>query len=118
MLGKTEDAAKYAELAANIRSAVMDTFFTPAGRLSVDTQAAYITALKFGLWRDKDVLIRQFLRRMRFDGFEIRCGFAGAPLMCSVLAEHGLDDLACELLLHRGLSGSLFYGQPPCRPRR
>ena len=108
LLGKTEDAAKYAELAANIRTAVMDTFFTPAGRLSVDTQAAYITALKFGLWRDKDVLIQQFLRRMRFDGFEIRCGFAGAPLMCSVLAEHGLDDLACELLLHRGFPGWMY----------
>ena len=108
LLGKTEDAAKYAELSANIRAAVMDTFFTPAGRLSVDTQAAYITALKFGLWRDKDVLIQQFLRRMRFDGFEIRCGFAGAPLMCSVLAEHGLDDLACELLLHRGFPGWMY----------
>jgi alpha-L-rhamnosidase len=85
----------------------MDTYFTPGGRLSVDTQSGYITALKFGLWRDKQVLIDQFLRRMRFDGFQIRCGFAGAPLMCSVLAEHGLGDLACDLLLNRGYPGWL-----------
>ena len=106
-LGLDEDAKHYNELADNIREAVMDTYFTPAGRLSVDTQAGYITALKFGLWRDKQVLIDQFMRRMRFDGFEIRCGFAGAPLMCSVLAEHGLSDLSCDLLLNRNYPGWL-----------
>ena len=106
-LGLEEDAEHYAELADNIREAVMDTYFTPAGRLSVDTQAGYITALKFGLWRDKQVLVDQFLRRMRFDGFQIRCGFAGAPLMCSVLAEHGMGDLACDLLLNRNYPGWL-----------
>jgi alpha-L-rhamnosidase len=107
-LGLAEDSAKYSQLAENIRAAILDTYFTPAGRLSVDTQAAYIAALKFGLWRDKDVLIQQFLRRMRFDGFEIRCGFAGAPLMCSVLAEHGLNDLSCDLLLRRGFPGWMY----------
>ena len=107
LLGKNEDAAHYAALAANIRAAVMDTYFTPTGRLSVDTQAAYVTALKFGLWRDKDVLKQQFLRRLRFDGFSIRCGFVGAPLLCSVLAEHGFEDLACELLLNRNYPGWL-----------
>ena len=106
-LGKSEDAAKYETLADNIRTAVMDTYFTPAGRLSVDTQAGYITALKFGLWRDKAVLVQQFMRRMRFDGFSIRCGFAGAPLMCSVLAENGMEDLACDLLLSRAYPGWL-----------
>lgn len=107
-LGYEEDAKHYALMAENIRSAVLDTYFTPAGRLSVDTQAAYITALKFGLWRDKDVLVRQLMRRMRYDGFEIRCGFAGAPLMCSVLAEHGMEELACDLLLQRGFPGWMY----------
>ena len=107
-LGLSEDAATYRQLADNIRSAVMDTYFTPTGRLSVDTQAGYITALKFGLWRNKEVLLNQFMRRMRFDGFEIRCGFAGAPLMCTVLAEHGMGDLSCDLLLRRGFPGWLY----------
>ena len=107
-LGHTEDAVTYRRLADSIRSTVMNTYFTPTGRLSVDTQAAYITALKFGLWHDIDVLIRQFMRRMRFDGFEIRCGFAGAPLMCTVLAEHGMGDLACDLLLKRGFPGWMY----------
>ena len=107
-LGYAGDAEKYRLLAENIRAAVLENYFTATGRLSVDTQAAYIAALRFGVWRDKDVLVRQFMRRMRFDGFEIRCGFAGAPLMCSVLAEHGMEDLAVELLLHRGFPGWMY----------
>ncbi len=107
-LGYADDAEKYRTLAENIRAAVLENYFTASGRLSVDTQAAYIAALRFGVWRDKDVLIKQFMRRMRFDGFEIRCGFAGAPVMCSVLAEHGMEDLACELLLRRGFPGWMY----------
>ena len=107
-LGLAADASTYHTLADHIRQAVIDTYFTPTGRLSVDTQAAYITALRFGLWRNKDVLIEQFMRRMRFDGFEIRCGFAGAPLMCTVLAEHGLGNLAYDLLLQKGFPGWMY----------
>ena len=107
-LALDEDAAKYDSLAGSIRQAVLDTYFTPTGRLSVDTQAAYVTALRFGLWRDKEVLIGQFRRRLKYDNFQIRCGFAGAPLLCSVLAENGMEDLACDLLLHRGFPGWMY----------
>lgn len=107
-LGLDEDAARYGALADRVRQAVLDTYFTPAGCLSVDTQAAYVTALHFGLWRDKDILLEQFRRRLRFDGFQIRCGFAGAPLLCSTLAENGMDDLACDLLLQGGFPGWLY----------
>ena len=106
--GRDGDAKCYAALADSIRAAILDTYFTPAGRLSVDTQAAYVTALRFGLWRDKEVLLEQFRRRLRFDGFRIRCGFAGAPLLCSVLAEHGMEDLALDVLLHRGFPGWMY----------
>lgn len=107
-LGKDDDARRYAALADEIRQAVMDTYFTPSGRLSVDTQAAYVTALHFGLWSDRQVLTDQFRRRLRYDGFQIRCGFAGAPMLCSVLAAHGMGDLACDLLLHRGFPGWMY----------
>ncbi len=107
-LGLQEDADKYSVLASSTRSAILETYFTPVGRLSVDTQAAYVTALRFGLWRDKDVLMEQFRRRLKYDNHQIRCGFAGAPLMCSVLAEHGMNDLACDLLLNRNFPGWMY----------
>ena len=107
-LSLNEDAEKYNTLADCIKKAVLDNYFTPTGRLSVDTQAAYVTALRFGLWRDKDVLINQFHRRLKYDSFQIRCGFAGAPLLCSVLAEHGMSNLACDLLLNRNFPGWMY----------
>ena len=107
-LGETEDAEYYTAMAEQIRSSVMETYFTPTGRLSVDTQAAYVTALHFGLWTNKAVLLEQFRRRLRYDNFQIRCGFAGAPLMCRVLAEHGMEELACDLLLRRGFPGWMY----------
>lgn len=107
-LGHKDEESKYRTLADEIHKAVMDTYFTPVGRLSVDTQAGYINALKFGLWNDKEVLLKQFTRRMRYDGFQIRCGFAAAPMICSVLADHGMSDLACDLLLQRGFPGWMY----------
>ena len=107
-LGKTEEAEHYTTMAGQIRSSVMETYFTPAGRLSVDTQAAYVTALHLGLWTDKAALLEQFRRRLRYDNFQIRCGFAGAPLMCKVLSEHGMEELACDLLLRRGFPGWMY----------
>lgn len=107
-IGREADALRFADLAEEIRKAVLEEYFTPSGRLSVDTQAAYVTALRFGLWRDRDVLPEQFCRRLKYDNFRICCGFAGAPLICSVLAEQGLGELACDLLLAEGFPGWMY----------
>ena len=98
-LGYTEDFEKYSFLAAKIRQAVLDEYFAPSGRLCVNTQAGYITALKFGVYRDKEVLCEGLRRRLKNDGYRIRCGFVGAPLMCETLAENGMADIAIHMFL-------------------
>ena len=65
----------------------------------MDTQASYVVALKFGLWIDKDRLVSQFVDRLKKDSFSIRCGFVGAPLLCTVLGEAGETSLAYDFLL-------------------
>ena len=99
ILGYTEDAAHYAGLADKIRQGILNEYFTPNGRFAMDTQASYIVALKFGLWIDKARLVAQFKERLKKDGFRIRCGFVGAPLLCTVLAECGEYELAYDFLL-------------------
>ena len=64
-LGYEEEAEKYEKLAGKIRNAVLDEYFTATGRFALDTQASYIIALKFGLYRDKERLIRQFQERLK-----------------------------------------------------
>lgn len=108
LLGKAEDEAHYNALAEAIRAAVLDAYVTPGGRLSVDTQTAYITALRLGLYRDRNVMMEQFSRRLQFDNFQIRCGFAGAPLLCQTLAQEGMDRLACDFLLNREFPSWLY----------
>lgn len=99
VLGYGEDAAEYELLAEKIRRAVLDEYFAPSGRLTIDTQAGYIIALHFGIWRDKTVLQNGLRNRLKRDGNRIRCGFVGAPLICETLAENGMMDLAVHLFL-------------------
>ncbi len=108
ILGKTEDAEHYSSLAEQIRQGILSEYFTPSGRFAMDTQASYVTALKFGLWRDRDRLIAQFRDRLKKDGFRIRCGFVGAPMLCTVLAECGLVELAYDFLLKEDYPSWLY----------
>lgn len=107
-LGKAEDAEKYRALEEKIRAAVLDEFFTPNGRLAIDTQAGYVAALKFGLYVDRDKLVKQFVNRLTRDMKQIKCGFVGAPLLCTVMAEAGLYELAYDFLLKEGFPSWLY----------
>lgn len=101
-LGKNEDAKKYAKLAEKVKKAILDEFFTPTGRLACDTQAAYIVALAFDIYIDREKLIEQFIDRLNRDCFQIKCGFVGAPLLCTTLAKCGRADLAYHFLFNEG----------------
>ena len=108
ILGRSKDADHYAQLADSIRKGILNEYFTPNGRFAMDTQASYITALHFGLWVDRDRLIAQFRERLKKDGYRIRCGFVGAPLLCTVLAECGLTTLAYDFLLKEDFPSWLY----------
>ncbi len=103
-----EDAGKYKRLSDEIREAFLNEYVTPNGRLSVDTQAAYIVALKFGLYREKEKMTAQFRERLKKDCYQIKCGFVGAPLLCMTLCENGMEDLAYHFLFQEGFPGWLY----------
>ncbi len=107
ILGKSDDEEKYSSLAGHIKNAILNEYFTPSGRLAVDTQTGYIIALKFGLWRDKSRLTDGLRQRMDRDLHRIRGGFVGATMMCCVLAENGLEDEAWAQLLNHDYPGWL-----------
>lgn len=107
-LQKTEDAMYYGQLEEQIKQTVLDEFYTPTGRLAIDTQAAYVIALKFNLYRDREKVIEQFKARLKRDMYQIKCGFVGAPLLCTVLAEAGEYELAYDFLLKEGFPSWLY----------
>ncbi|BBF42778.1 alfa-L-rhamnosidase [Lachnospiraceae bacterium KM106-2] len=107
-LSKEAEAKYYAELEERVGQALFREFFTPSGRLAIDTQAAYVIALKFGVYIERDKTIAQFKERLRKDCNQIKCGFVGAPMLCTVLAEAGLSELAYDFLLKEGFPSWLY----------
>jgi alpha-L-rhamnosidase len=109
ILGKSEDAAKYADLLARIRKVFLDEFVTPNGRLASNTQTAYALALGFGILPEEKraEAARRLAENVRSFG-HLTTGFLGTPLLCQVLADYGYWDEAF-LLLNRKEYPSWLY---------
>lgn len=107
-LGYAEDAKRYGKLAEEIKAAILHEYFTPGGRLALDTQASYVIALHFGIYRDKEKLVMQFKERLKKDCYQIKCGFVGAPLLCMTLCENGMEELAYHFLFNEAFPGWLY----------
>ena len=105
LLGKAADAERYEKLADEIRAAILHEYFSPAGRLCMDTQTAYLLCLNFGVYVDRERLIEGLKKRLQKDCWKIKGGFVGATMMCRVLAENGLEDLAAYFLFQEGFPG-------------
>lgn len=105
ILGNTAEAEYYRGKAEKIRAAVLDEYFSVNGRLAIDTQTAYLICLNFGLYREKDKVIDGLKERLRKDCYKIKGGFVGATMLCQVLAENGLEDVASHILFQEGFPG-------------
>ena len=57
VLEKMKDAEKYSELAEKIKAAILNEFFSPTGRLTINTQTGYLIALRFGVYRNRQRVV-------------------------------------------------------------
>jgi alpha-L-rhamnosidase len=99
IIGKSDDAKKYMQLAANIKNAYVDEFVTSNGRLVSHTQTAYVLSIAFGILPDE--LLENAGNYLAKDVQKFKhltTGFLGTPLLCPTLSEIGRDDLAYMLL--------------------
>jgi alpha-L-rhamnosidase len=99
ILGKAEDAAKYADLLTKIKKVFFDEFVTPNGRLTSNTQTAYALALGFNILPES--LRAGAAQRLAEDVRTFKhltTGFLGTPLLCQVLSDYGYWDEAFMLL--------------------
>ena len=105
VLDKAEDAERYEQLQAQIREAILHEYFSPSGRLCLDTQTAYLLCLNFGVYVEKERIVAGLKKRLQKDCWKIKGGFVGATMMCRVLAENGMEDLASYFLFQEGFPG-------------
>ncbi|HAJ15029.1 MAG TPA: hypothetical protein DCL24_01900 [Erysipelotrichaceae bacterium] len=107
LLGYSDEASYYLDLYDHICQAILHEYFTPSGRLSIDTQTGYLVALYSGIYSNREKIIEGIKTRFYKDCYKLKGGFVGAPIMCKVLAENGLSDLAFYFLLNEDYPGWL-----------
>ncbi|WP_053227235.1 alpha-L-rhamnosidase [Solirubrobacter soli] len=99
-LGKDEDAATYASLYSQIKSAFVNRWVRADGTVGSGSQTSYVLALKFGLVPDN--LEQQAFDRLALDvsgrGNHLSTGFLGTPFLLNVLQDGGRGDLAYKIL--------------------
>ncbi|HEY8185428.1 MAG TPA: glycoside hydrolase family 78 protein, partial [Pyrinomonadaceae bacterium] len=109
ILGRVNDAARYAQQLDKIKNAFRKEFVTERGRVGEDTQTAYVLALEFDLLPDelRSVAAERLARDVRTRG-HLTTGFLGTPYICHVLSRYGHLDEA-YLLLNREQYPSWLY---------
>ena len=111
VLGKTEAAARYGELAARVRNAFGENYVTPSGRVLSDAQTVYALAIVWSLLPTEEQragAARRLADLVRLSGHRISTGFAGTPLILDALTESGYGDVAYRLLLQHDLPSWLY----------
>jgi alpha-L-rhamnosidase len=108
ILGKEYDEEKYRNLSLKVKDAILTEYFSPSGRLSIDTQTGYLVALNFGIYSDKGKLVEGLRERFYKDCNKLTGGFVGAPIMCRVLAENGMEEEALDFLLQEEFPSWLY----------
>jgi len=109
ILGKTEDAEKYAQLAEKIKQAFQQEYITPNGRIVSNTQTAFSLALEFDLYPESlKEKAADFLADDVKKFGHITTGFVGSPLLCDALRENGYIDRVYMLLNRKDYPSWLY----------
>jgi alpha-L-rhamnosidase len=101
VLGRDDDADRYAGLAAEVRAAWQAEYLDDDGRLTPDTQANHVRALAFDLVPGdlRPAVAERLVELVRKAGTHLGTGFLATPHLLPVLADTGHLDVAYELLL-------------------
>ena len=109
VLGRNDDAKMYRDLFARIRAAFQREYVTATGRLTSNTQTAYVLALDFGLLPDS--LRADAARRLADDVRRmghLTTGFLGTPALLRMLSDNGYLEVAYGLLLREQYPSWLY----------
>lgn len=108
VLGYKDKEIYYGRIAEEIKKAIISEYFTPTGRLAIDTQTAYVICVKFDLYVDKDKLVSGFAKRLKKDNYRIKGGFVGATQLVQAMIKSGLSDDAFRVLYNEQFPGWLY----------
>jgi alpha-L-rhamnosidase len=110
VLGKPDDVDKYTQLLAKVKSAFVQEYVTPNGRLVSSSQTAYVLALNFDMLPQnlRPQAVERLVQNVGDYNNHLTTGFLGTPYLCQVLTRFGHTDLAYRLLLQETYPSWLY----------
>ena len=110
VLGKTEDASRYAEMLKQIKDAFQKEYLTANGRLVTGTQTAYVLALNFDMLPEnlRAQAAERLVQNVKDYGNHLTTGLLGTPYLCEVLTRFGFVDVAYNLLMQETYPSWLY----------
>lgn len=102
-VGKDDDAARFAQLADDVKAAFVEKYVGDDGSLPGDAQAGYVLALSFGLVPDDlvDAAADRLVANLERHDWHLATGFLGTPDLLPVLTQTGHTDVAYRLINQR-----------------
>ena len=107
-LGYDEDYQNFTIVKNRIYKAILDKFFFEDGKLNLNTQASYVLCLHYNIYKNKEIIIQDFKKRIKQDLFRIKTGFTGTPLILLTLFDNDMDEYAYRILYNEQFPGWLY----------
>lgn len=100
LLSKSEDAAKYGEIAEKMKRAIQQGVIQPDGSMPADLMGAYVLPIYFDLVPEQHMktFADNLVRSIQENGGCMDTGFLASPYLLDALCKIGRIDLAYSLL--------------------
>jgi alpha-L-rhamnosidase len=110
LLGRSADAAHFAEFAERTKTAFNDHYVNDDGTILSDAETVYALAIVFGLLDEEATQLsgKRLAELVAESGYHIQTGFAGTPYVLDGLTTTGHLDEAYRLLLQRECPSWLY----------
>ncbi len=108
VIGKKAEQEAYQKLSDEQFDLVKKEYYSPTGRCCIKTQTALLLTLKYNLSCNEELVKKQLRKLYEENDGKLKTGFVGTPLMCNILSDHGMEDIAYGLLLNEEYPGWLY----------
>ena len=110
LIGRKDEAARYADLHKHIRQAFIDNFVDSEGRILESSQTGYALAFAFDLIPEelRKAAAEHYVNEIKRFDWHLATGFIGTPRLLPSLSQAGRDDVAYRLLLNTTYPSWLF----------
>lgn len=102
VLGESEDATYYNQLADRVAQAYINVFTDGQGKLKNEFQTGYVLPLYLNMFprEQREVAVNNFVKLVESNDYKIGTGFPGTPYILFALADNSRADVAYRMLLN------------------